>query len=125
MQNMYRREIRKSGAGGFWLVQAFSGLLLIAVLGLHMVAHHFVVEGGLRDFEDVLRYVSSPLIFVIEIVFLVVVVVHAALGARAILLDLGPGARAERVINRVVAVVGAVALAYGVWLAFAIQALAG
>jgi succinate dehydrogenase hydrophobic anchor subunit len=110
-------------SGALWLVQAFSGLLLILVLGLHMIAHHFVVEGGLRDFADVIKYVSNPLIFALEILFLLVVIPHAMLGMRAILLDLGLGKQRERVINWFVLIVGVVTLAYGVWLALAIQTL--
>lgn len=106
-----------------WLVQAFSGLLLILVLGLHMIAHHFVVEGGLRDFADVIDYVSNPLIFALEILFLVVVIIHAMLGMRAILLDLGLGKQRERVVNWIVTIIGVVTLAYGIWLALAVQKL--
>ena len=47
------RAGRRGPAGALWLVQAISGLLLVLVLGLHMVAHHFVVEGGLRDYAQV------------------------------------------------------------------------
>ena len=111
-------------SGGLWLIQAFSGLLLILVLGLHMIAQHFVAEGGLRDFADVLNYVSNPVIFALEVAFLVVVTVHAMLGARAILLDLGLGKRNERVVNWLILTVGVVVLAYGIWLALAIQRLA-
>lgn len=110
-------------AGAMWLVQAFTGLLLVALLLLHMVAHHFVVEGGIRNFQDVIAYVSNPLIFTIEVVFLVVVTTHAMLGVRAILLDFGWGRQAERVINGVVAVVGITAVIYGIWLSITISSL--
>lgn len=110
-------------AGAMWLVQAFTGLLLVALLLLHMVAHHFVVEGGIRNFQDVIAYVSNPLIFTIELVFLVVVTTHAMLGVRAILLDFGWGRQAERVINGVVAVVGITAVIYGIWLSITISSL--
>ncbi len=116
---MERRAEARSGA--LWLVQAFSGLLLLLLLALHMIANHFVVEGGLRTYADVVAYLSNPIIFVWEIVFLVVVTLHAALGVRAVLLDLGPSARAQRVINWGLAVLGVVAVAYGVWLTLLIQ----
>ena len=44
---------RRDRSGSLWLVQAFSGLLLVFILGAHMIAHHFIVEGGLRDYEPV------------------------------------------------------------------------
>jgi succinate dehydrogenase hydrophobic anchor subunit len=117
------RAGRSGLAGALWLVQAFSGILLIALLGLHMVAHHFVVEGGLRNYEQVIDYISNPVIFVLEVVFLLTVTAHAMLGVRAILLDLGPGPGAQRAINVGITVVGVVAAGYGIWLAVALQGL--
>jgi succinate dehydrogenase / fumarate reductase membrane anchor subunit len=108
-------------AGGLWILQAITGLLLILVLVLHMVAHHFVVEGGLRNYQQVIDYVSNPIIFALEIIFLTVVTIHAMLGLRAILFDLGPGVRARRVTNWLLAIVGLAVLVYGLWLAIAIQ----
>jgi succinate dehydrogenase hydrophobic anchor subunit len=98
-----------------------SGLLLILLLGLHMIAHHYVVEGGLRTFADVLDYVRNPIIFVLEVLFLLVVTPHAILGLRAIILDLGPSKQAVTVINWVLGIVGVAATAYGIWLAVALQ----
>lgn len=118
-----RERQERSRAGGLWLIQAVSGLLLVALLGLHMVAHHFVVEGGLRDFQEVLAYVSNPVILFLEVVFLVVVTTHAMLGLRAIVRDLNFSAAAARTADWILALVGAAALIYGVWLAVAIQQL--
>ncbi len=118
-----RERQDRSRAGALWLIQAISGLLLVALLGLHMVAHHFVVEGGLRDFQEVLAYVSNPVIFFLEVVFLVVVTTHAMLGLRAIVRDLNLSATAARTADWILALVGAAALIYGVWLAVAIQQL--
>ncbi len=116
-----RRRSSSSGrangrAGAVWLVQAFSGLLLVALLFLHMIAHHFVVEGGLRNYQQVVEYVSNPAIFVTTIVFLIVATVHALLGLRAIIIDLGPAPRTLRVVNWAFAIFGAAAIVYGIWL---------
>ena len=108
-------------AGNLWIIQAITGLLLIVVLVLHMVAHHFVVEGGIRNYQEVLEYISNPIIFASEILFLTVVTIHAMLGLRAILLDLGPGAKTRRAANWVLAIVGLGMWIYGVWLAVALQ----
>ena len=118
-----RERQQRSRAGALWLIQAISGLLLVVLLGLHMVAHHFVVEGGLRNYQQVLEYVSNPVIFFLEVVFLIVVTIHAMLGLRAIVGDLHLSPSAARAADWVLAVVGAVALVYGVWLAIAIQRL--
>ena len=110
-------------AGALWLVQAISGLLLVLLLLLHIIAHHFVVEGGLRTFQDVIAYISNPVIFLMEVVFLTVVTVHAMLGLRAIVLDLSPGKRALQIADITLGVVGAGALVYGIWLAVSLQQL--
>ena len=47
-----------------WFVQAGSGLLLLLLLGLHLVANHFVVPGGLQTYADVERYLSNPVIVI-------------------------------------------------------------
>lgn len=112
-----------SAAGTLWLLQAISGILLIAVLGLHMLAHHFVVEGGLRNFQQVVGYVANPVIFALEVIFLTVVTAHAALGVRAVLFDLGLSSRAQRTVNWVLTLIGLAVLAYGIWLALALQRL--
>lgn len=112
---------KNSAAGAFWLVQAITGLLLVVLLGLHMVAHHFVAEGGLRNYQDVLAYISNPAIFVIEVIFLLVVTPHAMLGVRAVLLDLGLSLKARKTIDNVLIVVGIVIVVYGIWLAIALQ----
>jgi len=122
-QTTQKRASQSGAAGALWLVQAVSGLLLVLLLLLHMVAHHFVVEGGLRNFQEVLAYVSNPTVFFLEITFLVVVTTHAMLGARAILLDLGLSQSASRVANWVITLIGLAALGYGIWLAVAIQNL--
>lgn len=114
---------RPNAAGSLWLVQAISGLLLVSLLALHMIAHHFVVEGGLRTFDEVIAYVSNPIIFGLEVLFLIVVTVHALLGLRAIVLDLAPRPATLRVVDGVLVILGAGALIYGLWLALALQRL--
>lgn len=108
-------------AAVLWITQALSGLFLIAVLSLHMVAHHFVVEGGLRNFEQVIQYVTNPLVFGLELVFVVVATVHALLGVRAIILDMGLAKSSQRVADWALILVGAATVAYGLWLAVALQ----
>lgn len=119
-----RRETSTNRASLLWLLQVFTGGLLIVVLGLHMVAHHFVVEEGLRNYQQVLDYVANPLVFAVEIAFVIVATVHSVIGIRAILFDMGPGESMRRVINTGLTLLGAATIVYGIWLAFALQALA-
>jgi succinate dehydrogenase / fumarate reductase membrane anchor subunit len=122
-QTSKKKTIQRDSATTVWIIQAATGLLLIVLLGLHMIAHHFVVEGGLRTFQDVVDYISNPVIFVLELLFLIVVTPHAMLGLQGIVLDLGPSKSAERIIIWVFRILMVVVLGYGIWLAFALQRL--
>lgn len=124
-RTMEEMAARRDRSGSLWLVQAFSGLFLVFILGAHMIAHHFIVEGGLRDYQQVLDYVANPIVFVIEVLFVIFGVVHALLGVRAIITDLRPSAGTLRVVNWALALFGLVAIGYGLWLALALQRLAG
>lgn len=121
MERKWSQQEVPQARGGLWLLQAITGLLLVFLLGVHIIANHFVVEGGLRTYRDVVAYLSHPVVFVWEIVFLIVVTTHAALGVRAILLDLGPSPRGERIINGVLTVLALVAIGYGIWLSVFIR----
>lgn len=98
-----------------WRVTAVTGVALLALLTVHMVAHHFVVEsvGGLRTYDQVLDYVANPLMFAIESLFLVVVTVHAMLGLRSVLFDVATGDRARAWISRGLVALGVLTVAYG------------
>jgi len=98
-----------------WLSTAFTGMALLVLVTVHMVAHHFVVReiGGLRTYEQVLEYIGNPVIFVIEAVFLIVVTWHAMLGLRAVALDLDLSPRLARLVRPGVVVLGVVTVAYG------------
>lgn len=102
-------------AGLLWLVEAGSGLLLAVLLGLHMIANHFV-PGGLQTYADVVRYLSNPVTVTLELTFLVTVTGHAALGVRAILFDLGLSRQAGRFVSLALGALAIAAVAYGAWL---------
>lgn len=114
---MTTRAVEKKRSGT-WIWQALTGVVLVILLSLHMIVHHFVVEGGLRDYQQVLAYVGNPLIVAIEVAFLAVVTYHALVGVRAILFDLDLSERSKTWITRLLVVLGAVLLAWGVFLAF-------
>lgn len=124
-RSLEQMAARRDRSGSLWLIQAFSGLLLVIILGVHMIAHHFIVEGGLRDYQQVLAYVNNPVVFTVEVLFVVVAIVHALLGVRAIITDLRPSAGTLRAANWALVVFGALTMGYGVYLAVALQRLAG
>lgn len=125
MESHLQAPVKRTDLSAFlWLTQVISGGLLAFVLILHLIAHHFIVEGGLRSFQQVLAYIAVPSVFTIEVVFLFTVTLHAVLGVRAVLLDLNPGKRWLWVVNIGMTILGSAALIYGVWLAIALQSLA-
>ena len=113
-----RRRGRTPRSAREWRLTALTGVALLALVTVHMVAHHFVVEeiGGLRDYDRVLEYISNPVIFTIEAFFLLFVTVHALLGVRGVLYDLDPSPGLRRWIDRGLVVLGLATIAYGYFL---------
>lgn len=103
-----------------FLGQVVSGVALLVLLGFHMIAQHFVVPTGLRFYDDVIEFLRSPVVIVIEVAFLVVVTYHALIGLRAIIFDFGFSERTARLITAIFWVVGIVTVVYGVALFAAI-----
>ncbi len=111
----------RAGVGSWsWIWQAVTGLGIIFLVGLHMIAHHFVVEGGLRNFEQVQAYLRHPVILPLEVLFLIVVTAHALLGVRAILFDLGLSDQTEKHVTQTLTVVGVLTVGYGLWLTWVV-----
>jgi succinate dehydrogenase / fumarate reductase membrane anchor subunit len=96
-----------------WLAQAASGVALVALLGLHWVAQHYLAEGGLRAYAEVVAWVRQPWVLALEALSLVVVTGHALLGVRAVLLDYAPGPRARRWLDLALVGLGGATLIYG------------
>ncbi len=117
MDNPFAKEPKASSG---WLWQVFTGVGLVLLLGLHFIANHFIVKGGLRDFADVVSYLRNPIILVLEVLFLVVVTIHAMLGVRAIATDLGLSDRVEKRLSQALSVVGVLTVFYGLWLTWTI-----
>jgi succinate dehydrogenase hydrophobic anchor subunit len=113
MENPFAQEPRATSS---WLWQVITGVGLVILLSLHIIANHFIAKGGLRDFADVVAYLRTPIILVLEVLFLVVVVTHAMLGVRAILMDFGLSDRAEKGLSQALTAVGVLTVGYGLWL---------
>jgi succinate dehydrogenase hydrophobic anchor subunit len=113
----WRRRPRPTFA---WLAQVISGVLLLVLLTVHMVAQHFVVEGGLRTYADVVAWIRNPVVFAVEALLLVCVTWHGIAGVHAVLLDLGLRGRTERIVAQVLLGVAVVTTMYGLWLLYRI-----
>jgi succinate dehydrogenase hydrophobic anchor subunit len=99
-----------------WLLKIIAGLFVIILLGIHFVINHAVAPGGLLTYQDVINYYHVPIVPVMEFVFLLVVITHALLGLRSIILDLNPIPKIRRILDGVLLVLGTVGLVYGTWL---------
>jgi succinate dehydrogenase hydrophobic anchor subunit len=117
MKNPFAEEPKASSA---WYWQIFTGIALVLLLGLHFIANHFIATGGIRDFADVVSYLRNPIVLVLEVLFLIVVAIHAMLGVRAIVIDFGISSQAEKRLSQVLTVIGVLTVAYGLWLTWAI-----
>ena len=106
---------RRGRSARVWHWTAGSGMALVALATLHIVAQHFIVhqKGGLRTYGEVLSYVANPVIFVLECGFLVAVTIHAMLGIRGILHDLDLSPRTARRLDATLWTVGCLTVAYG------------
>jgi succinate dehydrogenase hydrophobic anchor subunit len=111
----WRRRPRPTFA---WLAQVVSGVLLLVLLTVHMVAQHFVVEGGLRTYDQVIAWIRNPLVFAVETLLLVCVTWHGIAGVHAVLLDLGLRGRTERIVARILGDVMVATILYGLWLLY-------
>jgi succinate dehydrogenase hydrophobic anchor subunit len=107
---------RRGRSARVWHWTAGSGMALVVLATMHIVAQHFIVhqKGGLRTYGEVLSYIANPVIFVLEAAFLLAVTIHAMLGVRGVLHDLDPGPGTRRRIDRGLWIVGTLTVAYGI-----------
>ena len=117
MENPFAEEPKASST---WYWQIFTGVALVLLLGLHFIANHFIATGGIRDFADVVSYLRNPIVLVLEVLFLIVVAIHAMLGVRAIVIDFGISSQAEKHLSQALTVIGLLTVGYGLWLTWAI-----
>ena len=115
-----KKQARQSWA---WIGQAVSGLLLVVIVLLHLYFQHFAAQ-GLLDAGEVVAHVSSPIIFALEVLFIIVVTYHALLGIRAVLFDLSLSEATRRNLSVGLTILGVATAGYGVILAILIQSQA-
>ena len=108
-----------------WIFQVLSGILLIVIVGLHWFFQHSIVGNGGPAYANVVAYLRCPVFFGLETAFLLVVIIHALLGVRAILLDRGLSARVLRWVNWGLFIAGTAALWYGLSLTLALVQVKG
>jgi succinate dehydrogenase hydrophobic anchor subunit len=99
-----------------WLAKLVTGALVFTLIIVHIIVNHLVSSNGLLSYADVVAYLSNPWIALMESCFVVIVVAHALLGLRSVLLDLNPNQIIMRVIDWGFGLVGVAASVYGIWL---------
>ncbi len=102
-----------------WIGQAVSGILLIIIVLLHMIFHHF--QEGLLSTNQVIAHVANPAIFILELLFVLVVTYHALLGIKAVIFDLKLSDSTRRKVSTGLTILGVLTAVYGVILAFLIR----
>lgn len=109
------RTYRRGRSARVWHWTAGSGMALVVLATMHIIAQHFIVhqKGGLRTYAEVLSYIANPIIFLLEAGFLFAVTIHAMLGIRGILHDRDLSAPAQRRLDVVLWTVGTLTVAYG------------
>lgn len=115
---------RRGRSARVWHWTAGTGMALVVLATMHIVAQHFIVHqtGGLRTYSEVLTYIANPVIFVLEAAFLLMVTIHAILGIRGILHDRDLSARAQRRLDGVLWTVGTLSVGYGMTLLIVLAA---
>lgn len=111
-----QKDQKPMEAAGSWLIKILTGALVIIILAIHFMVNHALAPNGLLSYTEVVQYFQNPIIPIMEGIFLIVVVSHALLGFRGILLDLNPSRSAMRVIDMILVVIGVVSVVYGIWL---------
>jgi succinate dehydrogenase hydrophobic anchor subunit len=106
---------RRGRSTRVWHWTAGTGMALVLLATMHIVAQHFIVhqKGGLRTYGEVLTYIGNPVIFVLESAFLVAVTIHAMLGVRGVLGDLDLTPKTRRRVDRGLWFLGTVTVGYG------------
>jgi succinate dehydrogenase hydrophobic membrane anchor protein len=117
MDNPFEQEQKASSN---WLWQAITGVGLVLLLSLHIIANHFIAKGGLRNFAEIQAYLRNPIVLVLEILFLLIVTTHALLGVRAIITDFGLPPQATKRLSQVLTIIGVLSVGYGLWLTWVI-----
>ncbi len=103
-----------------WLFKIVSGVLIVVILIIHFVVNHTIAQGGLLTWADVVNYYHNPIVPIMEGLFVVLVVPHARIGLRGILLDVRPSRTLLRFTDALMLIVGTVAVVYGLWLLYTI-----
>lgn len=107
---------KKGETTWLWLLKIITGLLVIVILIIHFVVNHFIAQGGLLTWADVVSYYQNPIVPIMEIAFVALVVSHSLVGLRGIILDMNPSRAVITAVNWLFTAAGILSIGYGIWL---------
>jgi len=99
-----------------WLLKLVTGPLILVLIVVHFVVNHYIGSNGLLTYREILNYYRIWIVPIMEGLFLVLVVSHALLGLRSIILDMHPSRSVLNLINWLFLIAGVVSVVYGIWL---------
>lgn len=106
-----------------WFIKLIAGGLVFFFLIIHFIVNHLVAPGGLLTFSDVVEFYQNPFVLLMEGAFLAVVLIHAILGIRSIILDLNPSIGLIRILDKAFIIFGVIAFTYGIWLLIVVSGM--
>lgn len=115
----------------FWLLQLVTGVVLIALLGLHMIAIHLETilgffglgAGEALAYASVMERAASSSWTWFYIIFLALALYHGLYGLRTIILELSLSRTAGTVVTVLLLAIGIIAFSFGTYVTW--QAYAG
>jgi len=102
-----------------WLFQIISGLVLAALVAIHLYVTHYATPDALA-YDNVVGRFRDAGFRAMYAIFLLAVTFHAFNGVRAIILDTDFGARNTRIVNLTLLLLFVAAFVYGLFLMFSI-----
>jgi succinate dehydrogenase / fumarate reductase membrane anchor subunit len=97
-----------------WLLQRVTAALIFIALGAHIWVLHYDKAGDEITYQTVLHRFGSPWLVTMDVALLVTGIYHALNGLRAVIFDFGLSAKAQRTVTWALAVVGVLALLFGI-----------
>lgn len=103
-----------------WLLKIATAVLIFIIVAVHLKVNHDIQ--GLLSHEQVVQYYQSPLVLIMEGLFLITVLTHSLLGLRSIVMDLNPSKGVMQVLDFIFVAAGIGFTVYGIWLLRAVAA---
>ena len=102
-----------SGPAWAWLGQRITAVLVVGFLSAHLWFSHLTGVGQRITLERVAQRLGEGGFFFLYIMLLAVALYHALYGLRGIVLDYGPGSKAQAVVTWLALMIGLAAFGYG------------